>query len=127
MRGLALHILRHTDLKNYIERTIFYRSLISFVEFYNRAVEIAPMISPDFASDVAEGTCWSKNHLRSYFRAVHGQANTLRKMGRYKEALKKYLLLEKLDPNFHKYEMISKLIGCFITRGTRRHLSRLTA
>jgi tetratricopeptide (TPR) repeat protein len=78
-----------------------------FIEFYNKAVEIAPMISPDFASDVAEGRCWSNNHLRSYFRAVHGQANTLRKMGRFKEALEKYLLLEKLDPNFHRYELIS--------------------
>ncbi len=90
--------------------TIVYKLLliffpISFVDFYNKAVEIAPMISPGFASDVAEGECWSKNHLRSYFRAVHGQANTLRKMGRYKEALEKYLLLEKLDPEFHKYEM----------------------
>jgi hypothetical protein len=28
-------------------------------------------------------------------------------MGRFKEALEKYLLLEKLDPNFHRYELIS--------------------
>lgn len=71
-------------------------------DYYNKAVEVAPKVSPEFDSEVREGKCWSYNHLRSYFRAVHGQANTLRKMNRNKEALEKYLLLEKLDGNFYR-------------------------
>ena len=70
--------------------------------FYNKAVEVAPNVSAEFAKEVAEKRCWGLNHLRSYFRAVHGQANTLRKMGRYEESLKKYLELEKLDSKFYR-------------------------
>ena len=81
-----------------------YNDLFSFKlsEFYNKAVEVAPNVSDEFDKELSERKCWGLNHLRSYFRAVHGQANTLRKMGRYKESLKKYLLLEKLDPKFYR-------------------------
>ena len=71
--------------------------------FYNKAVEVAPNVSNEFQQELSEQRCWSLNHLRSYFRAVHGQANTLRKMRRYEESLKKYLELEKLDPEFYRY------------------------
>lgn len=47
------------------------------------------------------GKMWDDMHLRPLFRAIHGQANTLRKMGRYREALAKYLLLEKYDSNWY--------------------------
>ena len=47
------------------------------------------------------GQMWESPHLRPYFRAVHGQANTLRKLGRHKEALAKYLLLQKYDDNWY--------------------------
>jgi hypothetical protein len=47
------------------------------------------------------GKMWDDLHLRSYFRAIHGQANTLRKLGRHREALAKYLLLEKYDSNWY--------------------------
>jgi hypothetical protein len=47
------------------------------------------------------GKMWDDLHLRPLFRAIHGQANTLRKMGRYREALAKYLLLEKYDSNWY--------------------------
>lgn len=68
-------------------------------------MEVAPNVSDEFDKEVSEGRCWGLNHLRSYFRAVHGQANTLRKMGRYKESLKKYLELEKLDSKFYRYSL----------------------
>ena len=74
------------------------------LEFYNKAVEVAPNLSEDFQRALSKGRCWSQNHLRSYFRAVHGQANTLRKLGRCEEALKIYLTLEKLDPEFYRYK-----------------------
>ena len=80
--------------------SIFYLEL----GFYNKAVELAPNLSDEFEQELSERRSWSQNHLRSYFRAVHGQANTLRKMGRYEESLKKYLALEKLDPAFYRYE-----------------------
>lgn len=64
---------------------------------------MAPNVSDEFDNELSERRCWGLNHLRSYFRAVHGQANTLRKMGRYRESLKRYLLLEKLDPKFYRY------------------------
>ena len=81
-----------------------------FIEpgFYNKAVEVAPNVSEEFDKELSERNCWGLNHLRSYFRAVHGQANTLRKMGRYEESLKKYLLLEKLDPKFYRYCFVNK-------------------
>ena len=80
-------------------------SKISFSksEFYNKAVELAPNVSAEFEQELPKRRAWSLNHLRSYFRAVHGQANTLRKMGRYEESLEKYLQLEKLDPAFYRY------------------------
>lgn len=64
---------------------------------------MAPNVSDEFDKELSERRCWGLNHLRSYFRAVHGQASTLRKMGRYRESLKRYLLLEKLDPKFYRY------------------------
>ena len=80
-------------------------SKISFSksEFYNKAVELAPNVSAEFEQELPKRRAWSLNHLRSYFRAVHGQANTLRKMGRYEESLEKYLQLEKLDPAFYRF------------------------
>lgn len=72
-------------------------------EFYKKAVELAPNVSAEFEQELPKRRAWSLNHLRSYFRAVHGQANTLRKMGRYEESLEKYLQLEKLDPAFYGY------------------------
>lgn len=73
------------------------------LEFYTKAVEVAPNVSNEFQQELSGRRCWSHNHLRSYFRAVHGQANTLRKMGRYEESLKKYIELEKIDPEFYRY------------------------
>ena len=66
-------------------------------------MEVAPNVSHKFDKELSEKKCWGLNHLRSYFRAVHGQANTLRKMGRYEESLKKYLEFEKLDSKFYRY------------------------
>ncbi len=60
-------------------------------------------MAPDAAERIrqAMGQMWDDLLLRSLFRAVHGQANTLRKMRRWKEALEKYLLLEKYDTNWY--------------------------
>ena len=77
-----------------------------WTDYYNKAVIVAPRSCRDFDGDVAQGDCWNQNHLRSYFRAVHGQANTLRKMGRNKEALEKYVKLQQLDSNFYRYNGI---------------------
>ena len=94
--------------KQIISAIIFFNFLET--EFYNKAVEVAPNVSDEFKQELSERRCWSLNHLRSYFRAVHGQANTLRKMGRYEESLKKYLELEKLDPDFYRYMQILSLL-----------------
>lgn len=87
------------NVKAQFEATTYEEAL----EFYNKAVEVAPNLSEDFQRALSKGRCWSQNHLRSYFRAVHGQANTLRKLGRCEEALKIYLTLEKLDPEFYSW------------------------
>ena len=63
---------------------------------------MAPNVSGEFDKELSKRKCWGLNHLRSNFRAVHGQANTLRKMGRCEESLEKYHLLEKLDPKFYR-------------------------
>ena len=71
---------------------------------------MAPHVSDEFDKELSKRKCWGLNHLHSYFRAVHGQANTLRKMGRYEESLKKYLLLEKLDPKFYRYCLVNIML-----------------
>jgi tetratricopeptide (TPR) repeat protein len=47
------------------------------------------------------GKLWGNLPMRAYFRAVYGEANTLRKMGKLKEALVAFNRLLKLD-NDHK-------------------------
>ncbi|KAL9956834.1 hypothetical protein ACROYT_G038377 [Oculina patagonica] len=89
----AYNVLAQFEAKTYDEA----------LGFYNKAVEVAPNVSDEFDKEVSERRCWGLNHLRSYFRAVHGQANTLRKLGRYEESLKKYLQLEKLDSKFYSW------------------------
>lgn len=53
--------------------------------------------------DADSGLLWTKTQLRGYLRCVHGTASTYRKMGKYEDALKMYLLLEKLDPHSDGY------------------------
>ena len=73
---------------------------------------VGPEVSHDFDQAVSNGEAWERNQHRSYFRAVHGQANTLRKMGRYREALAKYMKLAKMNPGFHRYVFVCYLQIC---------------
>ncbi|EFC50606.1 predicted protein [Naegleria gruberi] len=44
---------------------------------------------------------WTKHELRQYFRSIIGEANILRKMGKYQEALDSYNRAVKLDAIIH--------------------------
>ena len=68
--------------------------LQSALKYYRKAESLA-------ASTINEeepGYLWDSAGLgRAYFRAVHGVANTLRKLGRYAESLSKFLHLQQLE------------------------------
>ncbi|EFC42523.1 predicted protein [Naegleria gruberi] len=44
---------------------------------------------------------WLHHQFRQYFRAIIGEANVLRRMGRYEEALDAYYRAQKLDSEIH--------------------------
>lgn len=110
-------------------------SLDEAFDLYTKAEEASRQMLKDHEARVKfrTGKMWDDLHLRPLFRAIHGQANTLRKMGRYREALAKYLLLEKYDSNWYttratyanyRYHMPAVYLALGNTEAASRYLAR---
>jgi tetratricopeptide (TPR) repeat protein len=80
---------------------------ISQAQNYEEALELyrkGQKIGPDMTTQFETYKKARKMFLLSgYFRCVHGEANTLRKMGRLEEAVKVYQKLIQLDPNRYPF------------------------
>ena len=75
---------------------------------------------------------WGCIPMRSYIRAVHGKANTLRKLQRHAEALEEYIELDAVESAWPRmsssyvpwrYHMPMVLLAC----GRPRHLHHITS
>ncbi|KAG2373471.1 hypothetical protein C9374_012078 [Naegleria lovaniensis] len=87
----AYNALAMYKAKSFEEALAFYRQGQSkFSEYYSK----------EFISSMKKSN-WTYHDLRQYMRAIIGEANTLRKMGRYEEALAAYYRAEKIDPEVH--------------------------
>jgi tetratricopeptide (TPR) repeat protein len=90
----AYNVLALTYAKNFEEALEFYRT----AQKYGNELTKNPISYYE-----KKGECWLVPELRSYLRAVIGEANTLRKMRRLEEALKVYERLMRLDDNYYMY------------------------
>ncbi|KAL0489723.1 ankyrin repeat-containing protein [Acrasis kona] len=77
------------------------------LEFYSKGIQIGPTMTKKFNEVVKKREVFGLHSTRGYFRCVHGEANTLRKMGRYKESIQAYERLIQLDPTRHTYSSYS--------------------
>jgi tetratricopeptide (TPR) repeat protein len=73
------------------------------LEFYRKGQTFGPDVSANFDKLIRSHQVFEYHSMRGYFRSVHGEANTLRKLGRNTEALQVYLVLLQLDPNRYSY------------------------
>ncbi|KAL0482179.1 hypothetical protein AKO1_013332 [Acrasis kona] len=71
--------------------------------FYKKGLELGPSMTKKFNKFTREGVTFGAHSLRGFFRCAHGEANTLRKMGRYQESLESYQRLLKYDSNRYQY------------------------
>lgn len=73
------------------------------LELYRQAEEVGPQVVPPdrLELELASDDLWMRPPLRPYLRAIFGVGNTLRKLGRYREALEKYEQLCKQSSKMH--------------------------
>lgn len=77
-------------------------SLEQALQWYRQAEELGPRVAPTlFEKAVAERSVFEHHPLRAYYRAVHGVASTLRKMGQHAEALTHFQRLQELDDHLY--------------------------
>eukprot|EP00658_Telonema_sp_P-2_P031136 TRINITY_DN23369_c0_g1_i2.p1 TRINITY_DN23369_c0_g1~~TRINITY_DN23369_c0_g1_i2.p1 ORF type:complete len:192 (+),score=57.38 TRINITY_DN23369_c0_g1_i2:199-774(+) len=98
---------------------------------YSKAEALCPQLCDNFDQLIRNGDVWSTApHLHSYLRALLGSANTLRKMGRYEEALSKYHMLRTVEemvivdqylPNY-RYHLPEIMIRLGDWDGAERHI-----
>lgn len=74
------------------------------LEFYRRAEELGPQVVPPerLAEELRNDELWMRVCMRPYLRAMFGVGNTLRKLGRYEEALQKYEALCAQSSRMHQ-------------------------
>eukprot|EP00741_Cyanophora_paradoxa_P003746 tig00000093_g3641.t1 len=75
------------------------------LRWFEKGAEAGPLLvgTQEFEAARREGHAFERPLMRSFYRCLFGAANTLRKMGRYKEAYAKYKRLLEFDANPHAY------------------------
>ncbi|KAL4435486.1 hypothetical protein ABPG77_006248 [Micractinium sp. CCAP 211/92] len=78
-------------------------SLEEALEQYSKAEELGPQVCPPerLQEELKNGDLWLRLWARPYLRGLFGVGNTLRKLGRYEEALPKYERLCQLSSRMH--------------------------
>jgi hypothetical protein len=85
------------EATSYEQALFYYRA----AQKYGDKLTTAPVTIYEQIGD--HDGAWTVLPLRGYLRAIAGEANTLRKMGKYQEALQIYERLDKLDNNAYEF------------------------